>query len=115
MLALAPACSAGGLIELQIADPRLPFLEAGADFDALGIAASALSCPATDVRYPAQPLPATLVIAPGRCVHDRVELKASAYLGTLEVAASGSLAATFAPNGVTVVTATLSDLRAATD
>lgn len=115
MLAAAAlsACGADPYLELQIADPDLPFLISGVDFDTLVVEARKEGCAASETRYPARDLPASLTILPGDCYAADLELRASALLAERRVAASAWIDAAFPGSGAAVVTATLADVEGA--
>jgi hypothetical protein len=109
-LALLLGCGVEPYIELQIADPVLPFLVAGTDYDALVVGAEAMGCADSETRYDPAPLPASLTVLPGACYRDALRLRASAALGDRIVAHSAWIEAAFPDSGPLVVTATLADL-----
>lgn len=104
------ACAEDAWIELQIADDRLPFLEAGVDFDALGVRARSPDCPPAESTYAAAALPATVTVLAGDCYAKDVELQAFATKTSTRVAESGWIPATFPDEGAFVATATLTVL-----
>ncbi|MCK6548236.1 hypothetical protein L6R52_20480 [Myxococcota bacterium] len=109
-LASLAGCAGDAWIELQIADDRLPFLEAGVDFDALGVRARAADCAPVESTYPAAPLPATVIVLPGDCYGREVDLSAFATKTSTRVAESGWIPVTFPDEGAFVATATLTAL-----
>jgi hypothetical protein len=106
----AIACSDEPYIELYVADERLPFLQNGRDFDALGVEARADGCANALVEYPPQDLPATVTVVAGDCYSGDLQLQAFASSGEKRVAESKWLALTLPDEGVLVATATLSSL-----
>jgi hypothetical protein len=110
LIATLAGCSNEPFIELEIAERSLPFLVAGQDFDSLGVEAQADGCASVDSRYPSAPLPVTLTLARGACFHERLELRASAWLQGARVAESALLLTHFPSSGAAVVTATLTRL-----
>lgn len=110
LAALVAACGAEPYLELQIADPELPFLEPGVDFDALAVEAEASGCAGSETQYAAAPLPATLTILPGECYEGALRVRAAAVLADRRVAQSPWIEAEFPGSGPQVVTAALSDL-----
>lgn len=107
-LAVLVGCTEAYL-ELQIADPDLPLLEAGRDFDALLVEARAEGCADNATRYPAAPLPATLAVVPRECYQARLDLRAAAISSEQRIAESSWIPVTFPESGFQVVTATLGD------
>lgn len=107
---LALGCSPDPYVELIVADPTLPFLAPGTDFDALDVAARADGCGDVVTRFAAAPLPATLTVVPGDCYAAAFELRATATLADRVVAESAWIAARFAGSGAVVVTATMADV-----
>jgi hypothetical protein len=110
LLVLAAGCGSEPHIELQIADPELPFLLPDQDYDAMLVEATAMGCADTEMRYDPSPLPATLTVLPGACYREVVLLRASVLDDQRRVAQSGWLRAEFPSSGAAVVTATLSDV-----
>jgi hypothetical protein len=108
-LALA-ACGVDPYVELQIADPVLPFLVSGTDYDELWVEAAREGCEARETRYSAAPLPTTVTVLPGSCYRFRVDLRASAVKEGRRVAESRWIEAAFGESGGSVATATLADL-----
>jgi hypothetical protein len=103
------ACGEPAWVELQIADPALPFLRPSEDFDALLVEGRKSPCADVGVRYEARPLPASLTVRPGDCYSESIELRATALLGERPVARSGWRLARFDASPL-VVTATLADV-----
>ncbi len=103
-------CGDSPYIELQIADTELPFLAVQRDFDGVRVDVQGLGCADTAMRFPAQPLPATVTVMPGECYTDALELRATVTLGERDVARSGWVEAAFPDGGAVVVTATLADV-----
>lgn len=106
----ANACGDPAYVELIVADERLPFLKSGVDYNALGVEARATSCANTQVKYPAQELPATLTVLPGDCFKKDLSLQAFALFGDKRIAQSTWLAVNFPASGPLVATATLASL-----
>lgn len=109
-LALIAACGDPSSIELIVADERLPFLESGIDFNALGVEARADNCANTMVQYPPQALPASLAVLPGDCFKSSLALQAFALFDDRRIAQSSWLELSFPEEGIFVATATLSRL-----
>lgn len=105
-------CRLEPYVELQVADPRLPFLKPGSDFDALRVSVRADGCPSAATDYPPATLPATLVLVAGSCIHGAFEVQAEARLDARAVARSGWVPVMYPSTGVQVATATLADLPA---
>ena len=109
-LLLVAGCAPAGHVELQIADPDLPFLEPGEDFDQLVVEARRDGCPAVEQTYTARALPAVLTVVPGACFRGSIELRAGATLAGRLRARSRWLPVEFPGDGAQVLTATLTDV-----